>query len=107
MRTLLFAIVLAATGCTSPGDRESLGVRTLVVSAEVGTCRNPLFENPEFECMLGQFEGDAERTAFDEGIGGFEWEPGREYVLEVETFRLNDPPADASDTEYTLVRVVE
>lgn len=53
-------------------------------------------------------EGDAKDWSFFyDGIEGFNFEPGFEYVLEVKTENVAEPvPADASSIKYTLVKEV-
>ncbi|ABI89463.1 hypothetical protein CH72_3943 [Burkholderia ambifaria AMMD] len=41
------------------------------------------------------------------GIEGFAYQPGYQYVLEVDEYRVAQPPADASSIRWVLKRVVE
>lgn len=41
------------------------------------------------------------------GIEGFAYQPGYQYVLEVDEYRVAQPPADGSSIRWVLKRVVE
>ncbi|WP_260428156.1 DUF4377 domain-containing protein [Burkholderia sp. Bp9031] len=41
------------------------------------------------------------------GIEGFAYQPGYQYVLEVDEYRVAHPPADGSSIRWVLKRVVE
>ncbi|HKT62784.1 MAG TPA: DUF4377 domain-containing protein [Burkholderia sp.] len=41
------------------------------------------------------------------GIEGFAYQPGYRYVLEVDEYRVAQPPADGSSIRWVLKRVVE
>lgn len=65
-------------------------------------------ENP-IECMLvmsEDFPGETLTLGFNQ-IEGFTYERGHEYYLLVKRTILANPPADASDRTYSLVRILE
>ncbi|KAB0643620.1 DUF4377 domain-containing protein [Burkholderia latens] len=41
------------------------------------------------------------------GIEGFAYQPGYDYVLEVDEYRVAQPPADGSSIRWVLKRIVE
>ena len=57
-------------------------------------------------CLLIKFEPEAEWQYFYDAIEGFEYEPGFEYELLVEKTDIENPPADASSIQYTLLEEV-
>lgn len=57
-------------------------------------------------CLLIKFEPEAEWQFFYDAIEGFEYEPGFEYELLVEKTDVENPPADASSIQYTLIEEV-
>jgi hypothetical protein len=86
---------------------------TLEVAARRRTCTG-LFEK---QCLVvreipekgGKKSGQASSKwspMFDE-IAGFTQAPGKRYKIRVRKDRLENPPMDASDTSYTLLRVLE
>jgi hypothetical protein len=46
-------------------------------------------------------------TAFYDHIEGFNHEPGQHYTLRVRKDKRDNPPADASDTTYTLLHILK
>jgi hypothetical protein len=88
-----------------------------VVTLEVAAHRRPCHGLFEKQCLvvrevqdsrsknLGQ-EGRKWEPLYEE-IAGFKKAPGKRYILRVHKDRLENPPADASDTNYTLLRVLK
>lgn len=57
-------------------------------------------------CLLVK-EGEAsDWELFYSQIEGFDYQPGYEYVLQVQKTPVANPPADGSSIRYTLVKVV-
>jgi hypothetical protein len=86
---------------------------TLEVAAHRRPC-NGLFEK---QCLVvrevqdsgSKNRGQAGRKwepLFDE-IAGFKKVPGKRYIIRVRKDKLENPPLDASDTNYTLLRVLK
>ena len=86
---------------------------TLEVAAHRRPC-NGLFEKQclvvrEVQDSRGKNLGQARRKwepLFDE-IAGFKKVPGKRYIIRVRKDQLENPPLDASDTNYTLLRVLK
>jgi hypothetical protein len=86
---------------------------TLDVAAHRRPC-NGLFEKQclvvrEVEDSRSKNRGQAGRKwepLFDE-IAGFKKVPGKRYIIRVRKDKLENPPLDASDTNYTLLRVLK
>lgn len=58
-------------------------------------------------CMqVAYAEGDDYQLFYDQ-IDGFTHEEGTAYVIDVAITEVDNPPADASSLQYTLVEVVE
>ena len=54
----------------------------------------------------GSFTFENDYTLFYDAIAGFEFEPGYEYELLVQVDPVENPPADASNLQYTLIEEV-
>lgn len=86
---------------------------TSVITLEVASKRQTCMGLFEKQCLMvrervpGQ-PGQASKKwepLFD-GIAGFTDIPGQRYTLRVRKDKLENPPADASDTTYTLIKVL-
>jgi len=59
------------------------------------------------KCLLVKMEGDTQWQFMYEGIEGFQYTPGYEYVLEVKKMEREGPPAaDRSVIHYKLVKEI-
>ncbi len=114
LRMLLMAF-FAVAGLTACSDddvsKDSVKEIRMLVSAETGVTYawgDDMKENP-IECLLVKAEGDSEewQNLGFEQIKGFTYERGHEYYLSVKRTILANPPADASDRTYELIRVLE
>ena len=113
-RMLLMAF-LAMTGLTACSDddepKDSVKEIRMQVSAETGVMYawpDDKKEHP-IECMLVEsedFPGETLHLGFNE-IEGFTYERGHEYYLSVKRTILANPPADASDRTYSLIRILQ
>lgn len=101
-RRLLIGITLAAallvTGCSAGEDTTRLWIGPELVECE-GVA--PMM------CLQVAYAEDAEYELFYDQIAGFEPVEGTSYVIDVNITEVEDPPADASSLEYTLVEIVE
>lgn len=59
------------------------------------------------QCLQVMREIDDAWISWYDGIDGFVYEPGYEYVLRVEESSLQNPPADRSAIQWKLIEVVE
>ena len=114
LRMLLMSL-FAVAGLTACSDddapKDSVKEIRMLVSAETGVTYawgDDMKENP-IECLLVKTEGDSEewKNLGFEQIKGFSYERGHEYYLSVKRTILANPPADASDRTYELIRVLE
>ena len=76
--------------------------RTLIVAPEQVDC---VGFRPR-KCLQVKENATDEWTYFYSYIDGFNYEPGYEYVLRVETKKRKNPPADAPSVKYTLLEQV-
>ncbi|HGN0868048.1 MULTISPECIES: DUF4377 domain-containing protein [Providencia] len=59
------------------------------------------------KCMKIKEKPTDDWQYFYSSIQGFSYEPGYNYVLEVQQFDVPNPPADAPSIRYELVKVIE
>ena len=57
-------------------------------------------------CMQVAYSQDEPYELFYEQIEGFNFSEGTSYVIDVKVTEVENPPADASSLEYTLVEVI-
>ncbi|MBQ4820006.1 DUF4377 domain-containing protein [Aquimarina sp. MMG016] len=58
------------------------------------------------KCLLFKEKQNDEWTYFYDTIDGFDYEEGYNYQLEVSIKQIENPPADASSLQYSLVRII-
>lgn len=112
---LLLAAFLAVAGLTACNNddepKDSVKEIKMQVSAETGVMKYLFDDKMEqhIEGMLVMSEdnpGEWQTLGFDE-IEGFTYERGHEYYLSVKRTILANPPADASDRKYSLIKILE
>ncbi|RJG42008.1 DUF4377 domain-containing protein [Motilimonas pumila] len=57
-------------------------------------------------CMLVKTPDTQEWQSFYGQIEGFDYQPGYQYQLQVSQQKVDNPPADASSIQYSLVKVI-
>ncbi len=108
---MAFFAAVGLTACSSDDEpKDTVNEIRMQVADETGVMYD-LFddemENP-IECMLVQsedFPGETLQLGFNE-IEGFTYEHGHEYYLSVKRTILANPPADASDRTYSLIKIL-
>lgn len=112
MLLMAFLAVAGLTACSDDDEpKDSVKEIRMQVSAETGVMYawpDDKMENP-IECMLvmsEDFPGETLHLGFNE-IEGFTYERGHEYYLSVKRTILANPPADASDRTYSLIRILQ
>ncbi|MGD8466818.1 MAG: META domain-containing protein, partial [Anaerolineae bacterium] len=93
------AVALAACGPFVGGPQE----KTVYVGPYLVPC---VGVGPQ-ECMLVREDLGEDWTMFYDRIDGFDYEEGFEYRLRVVEEEIDNPPADASSLQWSLVEVVE
>lgn len=58
------------------------------------------------QCLLVREQPGDDWSYFYETITGFTYEPGYTYTLLVERRRVDNPPADGSSFQYSLLRIL-
>jgi len=110
MLLLAFLAMVGLTACSDDEPNDSVKEIRMQVSSETGIMYDLFDDKMEhpIECMLVEsedFPGETLQLAFNE-IEGFTYERGHEYYLSVKRTILANPPADASDRTYSLVRTL-
>ncbi|RQR83150.1 DUF4377 domain-containing protein [Burkholderia sp. Bp9012] len=116
-RTLLGAAVIAGSmllaGCQTgaaatdaraarPADGRPV-TRTVYVAPQAARCTGVA----PMECLQVRSSPAEPWSLWYAGIEGFAYQPGYQYVLEVDEYRVAQPPADGSSIRWVLKRVVE
>ncbi|MTG97784.1 MULTISPECIES: DUF4377 domain-containing protein [Myroides] len=78
------------------------GTVTYIIADKLADCTGV----GPMKCMQIKESKDAEWQFMYQGIEGFEYEEGFEYVVEVKRTELKNPPADAPSIRYTLVKLI-
>ena len=108
---IMFLVCLIMTACSDDDEpKDSIKEIRMQVSSETGIMYDLFDDKLEhpIECMLVEsedFPGETLQFAFNE-IEGFTYERGHEYYLSVKRTILANPPADASDRTYSLVKIL-
>ncbi|MBR8178052.1 DUF4377 domain-containing protein [Burkholderia ambifaria] len=116
-RTLLGAAVIAGStllaGCQTnatatdsraarPADARPV-TKTVYVAPQAARCTGVA----PMDCLQVRSSPAEPWSLWYAGIEGFAYQPGYQYVLEVDEYRVAQPPADASSIRWVLKRVVE
>ncbi|MEN9919126.1 MAG: hypothetical protein RL662_1562 [Bacteroidota bacterium] len=94
---ILFLSLLFLPSCKTVKTTEML-----VIASEKADC---IGVSPT-TCMQIKVEGQSSWRFFYDEIEGFNYEPGYEYVLQVEKRNIPNPPADRSSFQYVLVKEI-
>ncbi|WP_175779591.1 DUF4377 domain-containing protein [Burkholderia cenocepacia] len=116
-RTLLGAAVIASSmlvaGCQTdaaatasnaarPADAKPV-TKTVYVAPQSARCTGVA----PMECLQVRSSPGEPWSLWYAGIEGFAYQPGYLYTLEVDEYRVAQPPADGSSIRWVLKRVVE
>lgn len=108
---LTFIAITGLTACSNDDEpKDSVKEIRMQVAAETGVMYDLFDDKMEhpIECMLVEsedFPGETLQLGLNE-IEGFTYEHEHEYYLSVKRTILANPPADASDRTYSLVRIL-
>ena len=109
LSVLLLIVAVTFVSCLSDDDESKDKVEqvTLYVSSETGTYSPIGFDVGLREGILIREKGHSDWicVGFDQ-ITGFTYEKGNEYELLVKKTTLANPPQDARNVEYSLIRIV-
>jgi heat shock protein HslJ len=93
---------IEASEGAAPVTEEDGVVKTIYVGPELVDC---VGVGPQ-QCMLVKEDPNAEYQYHYTGIEGFDYEPGYEYELLIRETTIDNPPADGSSLQWTLIEVV-
>ena len=107
---MLAAFSLASCSSDDDNDKDIVNEINMSVSAEPGVMYDlfdSMGEHP-IECMhvMTEDEPGQWQNLYFSGIKGFTYERGHEYELRVKRTILANPPQDASNRTYELVRIL-
>ena len=90
-------------GVALTGWSESLDTTRLWIGPERVECEGvaPMM------CLQVAESKDGNYQLFYDTIEGFDYQEGTSYVIDVSITEVENPPADASSLQYTLVEIVE
>lgn len=102
---LLLTLALGL-GC-SKDDEPQVREAEFEIASSYTKC-NPSFNSTESNTCLTIKEAgtSSSYTVGDGTITGFSYEPGYRYRLRVKLTKLQNPPADGSDTHYELIQTL-
>ena len=106
MSVLLGSGTIAIAACTAPDPSTETAPDAEMVTLYVGPEKVDCVGVAPQECLLVRDSPDDEYEFFYSQINGFDYEPGYEYELLVQKTPVENPPADASSIEWTLIEVV-
>lgn len=89
---------VALTGCSESTDTTRLWIGPERVECE-GVA--PMM------CLQVAESAEGDYQLFYDTIEGFDYQEGTSYVIDVSITEVENPPADASSLQYTLVEIVE
>ena len=92
------ALGVALTGCSDSTDTTRLWIGPERVECE-GVA--PMM------CLQVAESEDGDYQLLYDTIEGFDYQEGTSYVIDVSITEVENPPADASSLQYTLVKIVE
>ncbi|KUY88595.1 hypothetical protein WS50_26015 [Burkholderia territorii] len=96
----------AANATNARTDRPADGrpvTRTVYVAPQTARCTGVA----PMDCLQVRGSPAEPWSLWYAGIEGFAYQPGYQYVLEVDEYRVAQPPADGSSIRWVLKRVVE
>ena len=89
---------VALTGCSDSTDTTRLWI---------GPERVECAGVAPMMCLQVAESEDGDYQLFHDTIEGFYYQEGTSYVIDVSITEVENPPADASSLQYTLVEIVE
>ena len=92
------ALGMALSGCSESTDTTRLWIGPERVECE-GVA--PMM------CLQVAESEDGDYRLFYDTIEGFDYQEGTSYVIDVSITEVENPPADASSLQYTLVEIVK
>jgi hypothetical protein len=104
--SILFLSFLFA-GCSKDDETVSVREAEFDIASAYVNCNLTFDPNVSQKCMTVTESGHSNSYTIGDGsIVGFVYEPGNKYRVHLRLTKLANPPADGSDTEYQLVKVI-
>jgi hypothetical protein len=98
---------LAIAGCVgTPDASEEMAPDVEIVTMFVGPETVDCVGVAPQTCLQVRYAPDEDYQFFYSPIEGFDYEPGFDYELLVQKTPVENPPADASSIQWTLVEIV-
>lgn len=91
----LVTMVMFLGACTHSGVTEKI-----IIASEQGDCIGVA----PMKCLLIKKEGQQDWEFLYNGIEGFDYEPGYEYIIEIKKETIKNPAADQSSVKYIFVK---
>lgn len=102
MRSVLFGLILSLFFFSC--KKEDFTQLVFTVAAQKQTYTS--FGGGQVTAISVKHEGSQGFYPLPQGIEGFEHEDGFEYVLSVKEYIIANPPADASNRRYVLIKIL-
>jgi hypothetical protein len=103
-------VVVLAFGVASCASRpptvDTTAAGSERLTFDVRPARVPCTGEARTRCLVVRVLPDTAWRNFHDAIGGFTFEEGYRWRLEVERRRVPNPPADGSSAVYRLIRVL-
>lgn len=105
-KTAVAALLMAAAALTGCSSAESEAGSDEVVRMWIEPERVECVGVAPMECLQVAYSEGGEPEYFYDSIAGFDHQEGTAYVIDVQVTEVENPPADASSLNYTLVEVI-
>ena len=100
---LLASIFVLAISCQKSTDADDVWEERWTIASEKTECMGMDMMLP---CYWIRRNDNPVWERMDADIEGFQYEEGYEYVVDLKVARLKNPPADASNRKYSLIRII-
>ncbi|MCA8315938.1 DUF4377 domain-containing protein [Burkholderia multivorans] len=93
----------ATTAAAARADEDRPVTKTVYVAPQTVRCTGVA----PMDCLQVRSDPNAPWTLWYAGIEGFAYQPGYTYTLQIDEYRVAQPPADRSSIRWVLKRVIE
>jgi len=106
LTVLLGVGTMAIAACVAPENPAETAPAGEIVTLYVGPVTADCVGVAPQQCLQVRYDPADEYELFYSSINGFDFEPGYDYELLVQKTPIENPPADGSSIEWTLVEIV-
>ncbi len=99
---VVYMVIMGCSGNTTSNNSGSKSIDELYVDSKRVDCVGVA---PQ-KCLRTRTDPNGEWQFFYDTIEGFDYQEGFTYKLKVNTFNVENPPADASSIRYELDEVI-